>query len=333
LEIVSCENVGIWLFSPLMNSAISIKQLSKSYKTAKRSYRLAAKPVPGREALKSIDLEIPQGSFFGLLGPNGAGKSTLINIIAGLTIKTSGKVSVLGRDLDRDPRGIRRIIGVVPQELVLDPFFSVWETLEYYAGYYGIPAKQRRTMEIIKALGLEDKINANSRRLSGGMKRRVLIAKALVHTPPVLILDEPTAGVDVDLRRQLWDYVRELNRSGATILLTTHYLEEAEELCDNIAIINHGRIIASEPKEHLLKTLNQKCLIIKLAEKIRELPESLKVYRAKIREGDIAIDYNPHETDAGALLGAVMAAGLIIRDVSTVEPNLEDIFRYLTRVA
>ncbi len=319
------------ILARLMNFAISIKHLSKSYKTGKRSYRLAAKPMPGREALQDIGLEIPQGSFFGLLGPNGAGKSTLINIIAGLTLKTSGTVNVLGRDLDRDPRGIRRIIGVVPQELVLDPFFSVKETLDYYAGYYGIPAKQRRTMEIIKALGLEDKINANSRRLSGGMKRRVLIAKALVHNPPVLILDEPTAGVDVELRRQLWDYVRELNRQGATILLTTHYLEEAEELCDNIAIINHGRIIACDRKEHLLKTLNQKQLIIKLTEKIHELPEALRAYRVKIQDGDIAIDYNPHEMGVGGMISAVQAAGLTIRDVSTIEPRLEDIFRYLTR--
>jgi len=315
-----------------MNSAISIKNLRKSYKTGKKAYRQGAKPLAeGREALKGVDLEIPQGSFFGLLGPNGAGKSTLINILAGLTLKTGGSVEVLGLDLDKNPRDIRYKIGVVPQELVLDPFFSVYETLEYYAGYYGIPKVKRRTLEIINALGLSDKINANSRRLSGGMKRRVLIAKALVHNPPILILDEPTAGVDVDLRRQLWDYVKDLNAKGTTILLTTHYLEEAEELCDNIAIIHHGRIIASERKENLLKVLDSKQLIIRLAEKLHEIPAGLQEYGAAIQEGNLIINYKTGEADMGKMINTVQSAGLTIRDLSTIEPHLEDIFRHLTK--
>src|ERR1700716_2053314 len=187
---------------------------------------------PPMHALKGIDLAIPRGSIFGLLGPNGAGKSTFINILAGLCRKTSGQVSIWGRDIDARPRDARAAIGVVPQEIAADPFFTPKESLEVAAGMYAVPAKERRTMELLTALGLADKANAYVRQLSGGMKRRLMVAKAMVHNPPVLILDEPTAGVDVELRRQLWNYVLELNRKGVTIVLTTHYLEEAQELCD-----------------------------------------------------------------------------------------------------
>src|SRR3974390_497400 len=207
----------------------------------------ASRGRPAPPALKSIDLAIPRGSIFGLLGPNGAGKSTFINILAGLTKKPSGKVTVWGRDIDHRPRDARAAIGVVPQEIAADVFFTPRESLDVQAGMYGVPRKDRITDELLAALGLADKANAYVRQLSGGMKRRLMVAKAMVHNPPVLILDEPTAGVDVELRRQLWDYVVGLNRQGVTILLTTHYLEEAEELCDIIAIMNHGEVVACEP--------------------------------------------------------------------------------------
>ena len=298
--------------------AISIKNLSKTYEGAKD------------KALKNINLNIPEGSIYGLLGPNGAGKSTLINILAGLTIKDKGAVTINGDDLDKDARKTRFSIGVVPQEVIIDPFFSVRETLEYYAGYYGIPKSKRRTDEILKALSLEDKKSVNSRRLSGGMKRRVLIAKALVHSPPILILDEPTAGVDVELRTQLWSYVRELNKNGTTILLTTHYLEEAEELCDNIAIINHGKIIADDKTKSLKKIIDKKQLTLIFAENIKEIPKKLKKFDAKIIDKNtLSITYSPQKISPDVLIGFTKAENLTIKDLSTQEPDLEDIFRHL----
>jgi ABC-2 type transport system ATP-binding protein len=308
-----------------MQSAVSIKQLKKIYQTEKS---------PPHVALKGIDLEIPQGSFFGLLGPNGAGKSTLINIMAGLVIKTSGTVSICGHDIDTAMRASRRAIGVVPQELVLDSFFTVREALDIHAGYYGVPKAQRRTDEIIEAMGLKDKADAKSRRLSGGMRRRVLIAKALVHNPPVLILDEPTAGVDVELRMQLWDYVKKLNKAGTTILLTTHYLEEAEELCDRIAIINHGEVIACENKKDLMRRMDSKQLLLKLAAPLRAVPSSLEQLGAVLTpEGDLSIRYRPSQANMEELLGKVRSSGIMIRDLATTEADLEDIFRHLTRTA
>ncbi|HSV28294.1 MAG TPA: ABC transporter ATP-binding protein, partial [Candidatus Omnitrophota bacterium] len=202
-------------------------------------------------ALDGVSLAIPRGSFFGLLGPNGAGKSTFINILAGLVKKTEGHVTVWDRDIDRDPRGAKAAIGVVPQELNLDPFFTPRELLDVQAGMYGVPRAERRTMEILEAVGLADKADSYARTLSGGMRRRLLVAKAMVHTPPVLILDEPTAGVDIELRQNLWAYVRELNARGTTVVLTTHYLEEAEELCDQIAIINRGKLVAQDTTRNL----------------------------------------------------------------------------------
>ena len=303
-------------------SAISIKSLNKTYHGFKNS--------SPKNALIDINLEIPQGSFFGLLGPNGAGKSTLINILAGLTKKTSGKVIIDGIDVDEDARASKFAIGVVPQEVVLDPFFSVRETLDYYAGYYSVPQEKRRTQEIIDALHLSDKSGVNSRRLSGGMKRRVLIAKALVHSPKILVLDEPTAGVDVELRTQLWEYVRNLNKNGTTILLTTHYLEEAEELCDKIAIINHGKIIANENKKSLMGALDQKQLIIKFSDKIHTLPETLKKYAAEILdENSISISYRKSDDPIGKLIEIIKKEGLNITDLSTKEPDLEDVFKHL----
>lgn len=304
-------------------SAVSIHNLRKTY----------ADPRGGaKEALKGITLDIPRGSFFGLLGPNGAGKSTLINIMAGLTLKTSGSVSIDGHDIDTATRAARMALGVVPQELVLDTFFTVRQALEIHAGYYGVPKAKRRTQEIIDAMGLSDKADINSRRLSGGMRRRLLIAKALVHTPPVLVLDEPTAGVDVELRTQLWEYVKELNRQGTTILLTTHYLEEAEELCDQIAIINHGAVIARDSKTNLLRGFDSKTLLLSLAEPVSVIPLEMARMGATLEEsGQISIHYRPSETRISDILGHVCASGLQVQDLTTQQASLEDIFRHLVR--
>ncbi len=255
--------------------AIEIRKLQKTYTGGKKS--------PEKVALKGIDLDIPRGAFFGLLGPNGAGKSTIINIMAGLVLKSSGEARIMGYDIVRDMRNARLSLGVVPQELVLDTFFTVREALDIHAGYYGVPKAKRRTQEIIEALGLSDKADINARRLSGGMRRRLLVAKALVHTPPVLILDEPTAGVDVELRTQLWEYVKELNKKGTTVLLTTHYLEEAEELCDTIAVIDHGQVVACDKKSTLLRSFDSKQLVITLAKPLAAIPAGLQALAVRNR--------------------------------------------------
>lgn len=303
--------------------AIEIKNLSKTYR----------KKSVSKEALKSINLEIKKGSFFGLLGPNGAGKSTIINILAGLVNKTSGKVKIAGIDIEKNPQAAKFKIGIVPQELVLDPFFNVRETLEIYAGYYGIKKSQRRTDEIIEALGLQDKAKAAPRSLSGGMRRRLLVAKALVHNPEILVLDEPTAGVDVELRNQLWTYVKKLNAGGTTILLTTHYLEEAEELCDEIAVINHGQVIAHDRKENLMKLLSSKELIISFVENIRsDLVATLPQLKTKMLSSDkISITYDPEKTEVEKILRIISDSKIPIKDISTQQPDLEEIFKHLIR--
>lgn len=307
-----------------MTSAIDIRALRKTYNDHK------SQP---KEALKGIDLTIPQGSFFGLLGPNGAGKSTLINIMAGLVIKTSGQVAICGHDLDTATRQARLSLGVVPQELVLDTFFTVREALEFHAGYYGVPKEKRRTQEIIDSMGLSDKADIHARRLSGGMRRRLLVAKALVHMPPVLILDEPTAGVDVELRTQLWDYVRGMNRAGTTVLLTTHYLEEAQELCDTIAVINHGEVVALDRKASLLKTFDSKQLVITPAVPLSAPPPSLAMLFSCEIDGEsrLVVHYQPSKQAVSDVLAAVAAAGVTIQDMATREADLEDIFIHLTR--
>lgn len=305
-----------------MSEAIEVCGLRKIY---------ADKKDGTKEALKAIDLTVPKGSFFALLGPNGAGKSTMINILAGLVLKTSGEARIMGHDIERDMRSARLSIGVVPQELILDTFFTVREALDIHAGYYGVPKAKRRTQEIIDALGLTDKADVNSRRLSGGMRRRLLIAKALVHNPPVLILDEPTAGVDVELRTQLWNYVKELNANGTTVLLTTHYLEEAEALCDRIAVINHGEMVAFDKKENLLKTLDSKELVITPAEPIAAVPASLAGLQAKLDSERLVINYQPSKVSISDVLAKVQAAGVLVRDLSTREADLEDVFVHLTR--
>lgn len=300
---------------------IEISNLTKEYDAGKKTSKLA---------LDNVDLSIPKGSFYGLLGPNGAGKSTIINIMAGLVNKTSGKVIINGIDIDEDARASRYQIGVVPQEVIIDPFFSVRETLEYFAGYYGVPKSERRTQEIIDAVQLGDKAHVNSRRLSGGMRRRVLIAKALVHNPPIVVLDEPTAGVDVELRTQLWEYVRKLNKQGTTVLLTTHYLEEAQELCDHIAIINHGKIIANDDKKNLMKMLDRKQLTISVKQKLSGIPKSLSIYNTeRLDAHTLCIQYSSKSASINELLDAVKKAKLTICDLATEEPDLEDIFKHL----
>ena len=303
--------------------AIEIKNLSKTYR----------KKSSSKEALKSINLEIKKGSFFGLLGPNGAGKSTIINILAGLVNKTSGEVKIAGIDIEKNPQAAKFKIGIVPQELVLDPFFNVRETLEIYAGYYGIKKSQRRTDEIIEALGLQDKAKAAPRSLSGGMRRRLLVAKALVHNPEILVLDEPTAGVDVELRNQLWTYVKKLNADGTTILLTTHYLEEAEELCDEIAVINHGQVIAHDRKENLMKLLSSKELIISFSENIRpDIVATLPQLKTKMLASDkISITYDPEKIEVEKILRIISDSKIQIKDISTQQPDLEEIFKHLVR--
>ncbi len=303
--------------------AIEISNLGKIYKPSRRS--------PEKHALKGVDLVIPKGAIFGLLGPNGAGKSTLINILAGLVMKTSGVAKVWDIDIDRDARNVRAAIGVVPQEINYDPFFTPRQLLDIQAGMYGVPKAERITMDLLRMVGLEDKADAYSRSLSGGMRRRLMVAKAMVHSPPVLVLDEPSAGVDVELRKQLWENVRQMNRRGTTVLLTTHYLEEAEELCDSIAIINHGRIIASERKETLIARIDNKEIRFRLDRDIDELPPALERFKP-LQEGrrSLMIRYTPGEQSVGELIEAVQKTGFGIADISTSESDLEDVFLQLT---
>lgn len=304
-----------------MTHAIRIENLRKTY---------TVKGGQNKEALKGIDLAIPEGSFFGLLGPNGAGKSTLINIMAGLVLKTSGTVEICGHSIDTHVRLAKQSIGIVPQELMLDTFFTVRQALEITAGYYGVPKSERKTDAIIHAMGLDDKADVPSRRLSGGMRRRLLVGKALVHSPRVLVLDEPTAGVDVELRRSLWAYVRELNKNGTTILLTTHYLEEAEELCDRIAIINHGDIIANDTKRALMQGVDSKEIFFTLESPIAAVPPALSALQARVSEGRLVVKYAPSQSAMDDIFAAVQQAGLDIRDVSTKEVDLEDLFIAMT---
>ncbi len=288
----------------------------------------------GKLALDGVSFEVPQGQIFGLLGPNGAGKSTLINILAGLVMKTSGTASIWGFDIDHDTRNAKRAIGIVPQEIVFDPFFTPIEVLENTAGLYGVPKSLRRSVELLRAVHLEDKANAYSRTLSGGMKRRLLVAKAMVHSPPVLVLDEPTAGVDVELRRQLWELVQEMNHEGVTVVLTTHYLEEAENLCNRIAIINHGKVIADKTTRELVEMAREKIVVLTLDRDIAALPDHPAFAKIELKgERVVEITYNKDRTNAGEVLGLVQAQGLGIVDVTTREADLEDVFVSLTSAA
>ncbi|MEO8811798.1 MAG: ABC transporter ATP-binding protein [Caulobacteraceae bacterium] len=290
----------------------------------------ATKTTAPMTALKGIDLKIPRGAIFGLLGPNGAGKSTFINILSGLTRKTAGTVSIWGRDIDDNPRNARAAIGVVGQEIATDVFFTPRESLEVQAGLYGVPRRERRTDELLAALGLSDKSDAYVRQLSGGMKRRLMVAKAMVHNPPVLVLDEPTAGVDVELRRQLWAYVVSLNKLGVTVVLTTHYLEEAEALCDTIAIVNRGEVVACESTGDLLRRLDSRTVVVTPGAALAAPPD-LAPFEAKLRPGgDLAVAFKTAEASVEQVLAAVRAAGVQIKDLRTEEPDLEDVFVSLT---
>jgi ABC-2 type transport system ATP-binding protein len=301
--------------------AIRIETLSKTY-------------AGGKQALDNVSFDVPRGQIFGLLGPNGAGKSTLINILAGLVVKTGGKVTIWGFDIDQHPRNAKRSIGVVPQEIIFDPFFTPRETLEIQAGLYGIPAGERQSDELLAAMHLTDKAHAYSRTLSGGMKRRLLVAKAMVHSPPILVLDEPTAGVDVELRRQLWAYVRQLHAQGVTIVLTTHYLEEAEQLCDRIAIIHHGKVIANEPTRELVAKAQEKAVVVTFDRDISEVPTNACFDNISlVDERTLEIIYRKDKVNAGEVLASLTADGLGIVDVRTREPDLEDVFLSLTQEA
>ena len=304
-------------------AAIAIRDLVKRY--------APAGPGEGKLALKGVSFDVPQGQIFGLLGPNGAGKSTLINILAGLVRKSSGSAEIWGFDIDKDRRNAARAIGIVPQEIVFDPFFTPAEVLEIQAGYYGIAKPLRRTAELLAAVHLSDKAGAYARTLSGGMKRRLLVAKAMVHSPPVLVLDEPTAGVDVELRRQLWELVTQLNREGVTIVLTTHYLEEAEELCDRIAIINNGQLIANKPTREMVGMMREKIVVLTLDRDIDQMPyDPAFIKSAKRDERTLEITYDRDRVTAGRVLALVQDQGFVIQDVTTREPDLEDVFVSLT---
>ncbi len=303
----------------MTQAAIAIDTLCKTYQGGKR-------------ALDGVTFDVPRGQIFGLLGPNGAGKSTLINILAGLVNKTDGKVSIWGFDIDAHPRNAKASIGIVNQEILFDPFFTPKETLEIQAGLYGVAKGKFDAMALLRAVHLEDKANAYSRTLSGGMKRRLMVAKAMVHSPPIIVLDEPTAGVDVELRQQLWAYVKQLNQRGVTVVLTTHYLEEAEELCDRIAIINHGQLIANKPTRELVGMAQEKVVEVTVDRDIAAAPDNACFQKVE-RKGErvLVITYRKDQANAGEVLGAVQAAGLGIVDVSTREADLEDVFLNLTR--
>ena len=307
----------------LAELGLEVQNLQKVYKGYDRS-----EPVV---ALKNLSLEVKKGSFFGLLGPNGAGKSTLINILAGLVIKTSGKVKIRNIDQDINVREFKRSIGVVPQETNFDPFLTPYESLDIQAGLYGVRKSERKINQLLRRLGLEGKSNAYMRSLSGGMRRRFLIGKALVHAPKVVILDEPTAGVDIELREMLWDYMKHLNANGTTIILTTHYLEEAEALCERIAILNEGELIACNDTSDLLAKVNLKVINIKYSNlnlKKINLPDKAILKENKNQRLSISYDRNEIKTDQ--LLDCLRSQGIRIVHLSTEEADLADVFRLLT---
>jgi len=281
------------------------------------------------KALSNFEINIPSGTIYGLLGPNGAGKSTFINILGGLVRKNSGTVKISNLDIDQYAKETKRRIGIVPQELNIDPFFSPIELLELQAGLYGIKKKERKTEEILAKVGLLDQKNAYARTLSGGMRRRLLIAKALVHNPEIIILDEPTAGVDVELRHSLWGYVKELNKNGKTICLTTHYLEEAENLCEFITIINNGKIIKSDSKKNLIKLITNKTVFFEIKNEIK-IPEELKTFNPKIVNNLLMLDYDKTKSSLSNIIKLLDKNDIQYTEISTSEGDLEDVFVKLT---
>jgi len=305
-----------------MQPVISISNLSKTYKG-------------GFQALKNVNLDIPQGEILALLGPNGAGKTTLISIVCGIVNPGEGQVLVGGHDIVRDYRAARDMIGLVPQEMHVDAFESVWASVSFSRGLFGKPRNDAKVEEILRALSLWDKKDNKIITLSGGMKRRVMIAKALVHEPRILFLDEPTAGVDVELRKSMWDLIRQLNATGVTIILTTHYIEEAEEIADRVGVINKGELLLVEPKAELMRKLGEKQLTIELKQPVAALPAGLASYDLKLAEDGESIVYrydtNAARTGISALLSDLTNSGIMLRDISTTQSSLEDIFVNLVR--
>ena len=277
------------------------------------------------DALNNFNINIKKGSIYGLLGPNGAGKSTFINMLGGLVLKTSGSIKICGVDIDKNSKLSRTKIGIVPQELNIDPFFTPIELLELQGGLYGVAKKNRKSEEILFNLGLAEQKNSYARTLSGGMRRRLLIAKALVHNPDVLILDEPTAGVDVELRKNLWHYIRKLNKDGMTICLTTHYLEEAQELCDYITILNKGKIIKSDTKINLLNLVGKKTVRF-ILDKDYPIPNKLEAYEASIKNNILTLSYEKNKVDLKIIINILNENDIIFKEIDTYENDLEDIF-------
>ena len=304
-------------------NVLSVKNLNKIYNSSNSN---------SINALNNLNLDVKEGEIFGLLGPNGAGKTTFINILAGTVIKTSGEVNVWGFNLDKNPRQVRASIGIVPQEVVLDPFFSPKKLLELQAGLYGVKKKERITDAILKLVSLDKQANSYARSLSGGMKRRLLIAKALVHQPPIIFLDEPTAGVDVELRKNLWENVKSLNNKGVTIILTTHYLEEAEKMCTRIGILNKGNLVALDSTKNLLNKIQTKKVTFKINKKIDikdNVLDSLKIISNK--ENEICVSYEKSKVNIEEILNLIKKENVQIYDISTDDGDLEDVFLLLTK--
>ena len=303
-------------------NVLTVENLEKNYK--KNSSQIV-------KAIENLNLEVKQGEIFGLLGPNGAGKSTFINILAGTVLKTSGQINVWGFDIDKNPRQVRASIGIVPQEVNLDPFFSPRKLLELQAGMYGVKKKDRITDTILKIVSLDNQSNSYARGLSGGMKRRLMIAKALVHQPPIVILDEPTAGVDVELRQQLWENVKLLNKNGVTIILTTHYLNEAEEMCDRIGILNKGKLVALDSTQNLLNKINIKKVRFKLSNNYsfdRITLKSLSILKSENNE--LVVSYDKNKLTMNEIIEFLTSKSINILDISTDDGDLEDVFISLT---
>ena len=299
-------------------NVLSVKKLNKIYRK-------------NIHALKDLNLEVKEGEILGLLGPNGAGKSTFINILAGVTDKTSGEVIVWGFDLDKNPRQVRVSLGIVPQEINVDPFFTPKKLLDLQAGLFGVKKKDRITDTVLDLVALKDKSNSYTRNLSGGMKRRLLIAKALVHKPPIIILDEPTAGVDVDLRKNLWDNIRSLRKLGVTIILTTHYLQEAEELCDRVGIIHKGNLIALDTTENMLNKIQTKTLKFEINKRIILDNMNNKDFNILTNtDSEFKIEYNKQEFDIQKIIKLLENQGIVIKDIKSEDPDLEDVFVNLT---
>ena len=303
-------------------NVLSVRNLNKIYKRKKNSIN----------ALNNLNLEVKEGEIFGLLGPNGAGKTTFINILGGTVVKTSGKVDVWNFDLDINPRQVRASVGIVPQEVNLDPFFSPRKSLEFQAGLYGVKKDDRITDDILKLVSLESHADSYARSLSGGMKRRLLMAKALVHQPPIIILDEPTAGVDVELRKNLWENVKSLNTQGVTIILTTHYLEEAEKMCDRIGILNKGNLVALDSTVNLLERIQTKKVTFKVNKKVEINDKTLKSLKILYnRENEICVSYEKSKTNIQEVIDFIKKKNIEINDISTDDGDLEDVFLRLIK--